>query len=78
MPFYVPVEKYLAQPAFRDIVDDTLSESSVRSRGLFLPKAVASLRASVHGGEFLYARQVLSLVILELWLRMAVDRRGVL
>ena len=78
MPFYVPIEGYLADPVFREIVDDTLSSSSVRARGIFRPEAIAALRDTLRAGEFVHARQVLSLVILELWFRMAVDRRGAL
>jgi asparagine synthase (glutamine-hydrolysing) len=77
-PFYAPVEKYLEHPLFKDIVDDTLSEKTVKQRGLFRPEAVARLRQSTQAGEFVHVKQVFSLVVLELWFRMAVDRRGVL
>ncbi len=75
MPFYVPVESYFAEPVFRELVGDILSERCVRSRGIFRPEAVARLQAAVRGGDFVRAKQVLSLVILELWFRGAVDRR---
>ncbi len=77
MPFYTPVERYLAQPVFVDLLDDLLSERAVRERGVFRPDAVGRLRDSVRGGEFVMAKQLMSLMILELWCRMAVDRRGV-
>jgi asparagine synthase (glutamine-hydrolysing) len=32
-PFYVPVEKYFAHPRFQELMDDTLSEASVRVVG---------------------------------------------
>jgi asparagine synthase (glutamine-hydrolysing) len=76
MPFYVPLERFLSDHRFREMVDDTLSEQTVRDRGLFKPEAVARLRTSMERGEFLFAKQVFSLVMLELWFRMAVDRRG--
>ena len=76
MPFYVPVEKYLEQPVFKNLVADVLSEKTIRERGFFRPEAVLRLKQEIHGGEFVHVKQVLSLVILELWLRMAVDRRG--
>jgi asparagine synthase (glutamine-hydrolysing) len=76
MPFYVPAERYLVEPAFRDLVADTLSERAVRLRGLFRPQAVSTLRARMEAGEFMFVKQVISLVMLELWFRMAVDRRG--
>jgi asparagine synthase (glutamine-hydrolysing) len=77
MPFYVPVERYLEQPRFRELVGDALTERALRERGIFRPEAVARLRSSVASGEFLYSKQLLSIVILELWFRAMVDRRGV-
>jgi asparagine synthase (glutamine-hydrolysing) len=76
MPFYNPIEKYAAEPAFRELVDGTLDDRIVRDRGLFRPEAVARLRDSVAGGEFLHVKQVFSLVALELWFQAFVDRRG--
>jgi asparagine synthase (glutamine-hydrolysing) len=76
MPFYVPAERYLAEPAFQALVADTLSESAVKARGLLKPEAVTRIRTSMQTGEFLYVKQAISLMMLELWFRMAVDRRG--
>ena len=76
MPFYVPAERYLAEPAFQALVADTLSETAVRARGLLRPEAVTRVRNSMQTGEFLYVKQAISLMMLELWFRMAVDRRG--
>jgi len=75
-PFYVPLENYFMQPAFQELMHDTLSEHSVRNRGIFRPEAVTRLCRAMDGGEFMYAKQVLSLMILELWFRIMVDRRG--
>ncbi len=77
MPFYVPVEKYFADPRFQDLMADTLSERSIRQRGMLRPDAVSKLRQAMRRGEFVYVKQVFSLIALELWFRMAVDRRGV-
>ena len=77
MPFYVPAERYLAEPAFQALVADTLSERAVRERGLLKPEAVTRVRNCMQTGEFLYVKQAISLMVLELWFRMAVDRRGV-
>jgi len=76
MPFYVPLEKYFAEPAFQEIVEDTLSERSVRERGFFRPEAVGWLRRQMSQREFLFVKQAFSLVTLELWCRMAIDRHG--
>ena len=76
MPFYAPTERYLAEPVFQDMVADTLSERAVRARGILKPEAVAHLRTKMQSGEFMFVKQVISLMTLELWFRMAVDRRG--
>lgn len=76
MPFYVPVEQWVRAPAFRDMVEDTLSDRSIRQRGLFRSRAVAELRNRMRSGDFVVVKQVFSLVVLELWFRMAVDRRA--
>ncbi len=76
MPFFVPFERFIGEPAFQEMVADCLSERVVRERGLFEPGSLARLRERTHAGEFIYAKQVFSLVMLELWYRMAVDRRG--
>ena len=76
MPFYVPLEKSFDDPVFQEIVEDTLSERSVRARGFFRPDAVALLRGSMSRREFVHVKQVFALVTLELWCRMAIDRRG--
>ena len=44
MPFYVPIEKYFEQPAFVEMMDDLLSEESVKRRGIFRPDAEVSKR----------------------------------
>src|SRR4051794_33512444 len=44
MPFYVPLERYFEDPEFTDMVADTLSDQSVRSRSFFRPEAVACVR----------------------------------
>ncbi len=75
-PFYIPVENYYSHPDFQEMMHDTLSEQSVRQRGIVRPEAVARLRKSMESGEFMYAKQVLSLMILELWFRIMFDQRG--
>src|SRR5262245_7911442 len=77
MPFYVPVEKYFDDPRFQELMADTLSERSIRARGLLRPETVSNLCEAMCQGEFVFVKQVFSLIVLELWFRMAVDRRGV-
>ena len=76
MPFYVPLENFFEDPKFVELMEDTLSESSVRARGIFQPQAVAALRGAMKRREFLPVKQVFSLITLELWLRIFVDRDG--
>lgn len=75
IPFYMPVEYFLDQPQFRSLVAETLSESAVRRRGYFRPERVASLIGRMFSTrEFLYCKQVVSLVVLELWHQVFIDR----
>ncbi|MEE8141499.1 MAG: asparagine synthase-related protein, partial [Planctomycetota bacterium] len=76
MPFYVPVETYFQQPDFVALMDELLSETAVRRRGIFRPEAVADLRSCLKGREFLLVKQVFSLMTLELWFRIFVDQNG--
>ncbi len=74
MPFYVPIENYFQQPDFQDLMADLLSEESVRNRGIFQPVAVGKLRDSMQDREFLFVKQVFSLMVLELWFRTFIDK----
>ncbi|MBA2733531.1 MAG: asparagine synthase (glutamine-hydrolyzing) [Acidobacteria bacterium] len=75
-PFYIPLDKYLGKGSFGEIVDTCLSEESVRRRGYFTWEGVRKLREAVAGGDFLFGKQVLSLVMLELWHRIFIDRES--
>jgi asparagine synthase (glutamine-hydrolysing) len=75
LPFYLPVEFFFEHPEFKALVADTLSESQLKKRGYFDPKKVADLIDSMNRTrEFVYCKQVMSLVILELWHRVFIDR----
>ena len=74
MPFYVPVENYFEQPVFREMMEELLSDRAVAQRGIFKPEAVARQREMMHRREFLFVKQVFSLMVLELWFRIFVDR----
>ncbi|RMD81876.1 MAG: asparagine synthase (glutamine-hydrolyzing) [Candidatus Dadabacteria bacterium] len=75
-PFYAPIENFVRDPAFRELVSDCLSDEAVRRRGMFDPAAIRDLRARAEEGEFLYVKQVFSLVMLELWFRRFVEHAG--
>jgi asparagine synthase (glutamine-hydrolysing) len=73
-PFYLPLEYFHEHPEIRDLIRMTLSREQVARRGWFDPGYVGWLVERMETGEFLYLKQVLSLVILELWHRVFIDR----
>jgi len=73
-PFYLPLEYFHEHSEIRDLIRMTLDPARVRRRGWFDPNAVASLVAQMGSGEFLPLKQVLSLVILELWCMVFLER----
>jgi asparagine synthase (glutamine-hydrolysing) len=73
-PFYIPIDKYLDAEPLRGMVDELLSESSVRRRGLFRWKAVERLRSTSPRNGFLFGKQVFALAMLELWHRLFIDQ----
>lgn len=73
IPFYLPLDFFFRHPQFRRLVADTLNESQIRARGYFDPARVAALIERMETREFIYLKQVMSLVILELWHRAFVD-----
>jgi asparagine synthase (glutamine-hydrolysing) len=74
--FYIPVERFLTQGVLAEVVAVCLSEAAVRRRGLFRWEQVKRLRESVAGGEFLHGKQLFSLLVLELWFRIFIDREA--
>ena len=58
------------------VTADTLNAGQLKKRGYFNPKKVAALiEAMNRTREFVYCKQVMSLVILELWHRAFVDKQ---
>jgi asparagine synthase (glutamine-hydrolysing) len=75
IPFYLPVEYFLDKPQFKRLVADTLNETAVKKRGYFEPKKVAALIDNMNRTrEFVFCKQVVSLVILELWHQVFIDK----
>jgi asparagine synthase (glutamine-hydrolysing) len=75
IPFYLPVEFFLDKPQFKGLVADCLNEDAVKKRGYFDPKKVTRLIEQMHRTrEFVFCKQVVSLLMLELWHRVFVDR----
>ncbi len=72
-PFYLPGEFFVDQPAVARLIERTLSPDAVRRRGYFEPAAVQALVARMAGREFIVVKQVMALVILELWHQIFID-----
>ena len=76
-PFYLPAEYFFDRPEVARLIDRTLSPEALRRRGYFDPAAVAALLARMaQTREFLYVKQVMALVILELWHQVFIDGEG--
>jgi asparagine synthase (glutamine-hydrolysing) len=71
--FGAPIRSWLRGP-LRPLVDDLLSESAVKRRGLFRPEAVRGLIEANFSGREDYNLQVFQLIGLELWSRTFLDR----
>jgi asparagine synthase (glutamine-hydrolysing) len=76
IPFFLPLDFFFEHPEFKALVADTLSETQLRKRGYFDPARVRWLIGKMETREFVYLKQVMSLVILELWHRVFVDGEG--
>ncbi len=75
IPFYLPVEYFLDQPQFKALVADTLNPEAVKKRGYFSPDKVNRLLEKMRSTrEFVFCKQVVSLVVLELWHRVFIDK----
>jgi asparagine synthase (glutamine-hydrolysing) len=74
-PFYFPLEDFRTRPELQELIQMTLDPERVRRRGYFDPSAVSRLVGLMETGEFLYLKQVLSLVILELWHMVFIDNQ---
>ena len=73
-PFYLPLETFLGHPEVDALIRRTLDPDQVRRRGYFDPAAVRALVDRLPSGEFLVHKQVMALVILELWHQVFIDR----
>ncbi|MGH7287181.1 MAG: asparagine synthase (glutamine-hydrolyzing) [Myxococcota bacterium] len=71
--FGAPLRHWLRND-LRTIVDDVLSDASLRARGLFDPKGVAELIEADRERRVDAAYSIFSMICIELWCRMFVDR----
>jgi len=70
--FAAPVDYWLAHD-LRPMVDDLLSESKVRKRGLFRPAAVRRLVDQQRRGAEDWSMQIWQLLTLEIWMQVFLD-----
>ncbi len=70
--FGAPSDYWLAHD-LREMVDDLLSESSLKSRGLFKPLAVRRLVEEHRSGRQDWSAQIWQLLTLELWTQAFID-----
>lgn len=73
MPFHIPLEHYLLDERLRQLVEDNLSASRVDRRGILRYDYVRVLKERARRGDYLEAKKLFALVILELWFRVFVD-----
>lgn len=74
-PFFLPMNYFYTNPKIRDLIELTLNKDAVARRGYFDPTRVRALVDSMERGEFIGLKQVMSLVILELWHLIFIDRQ---
>ena len=70
--FAAPVEYWLAHD-LREMVDDLLSETNIRKRGLFQPKAVRRFVDEHRSGAEDWSMQIWQFLTLEQWMRVFLD-----
>lgn len=70
--FGVPLRRWL-QGVLRPLVDDVLSDKSVRSRGVFDPAAVRQLVRADRAGQVDASYTIFGMACLELWCRQYID-----
>jgi asparagine synthase (glutamine-hydrolysing) len=74
-PFFLPMDYFYTNPKIRDLIELTLNKDAVARRGYFDPARVRALVESMERGEFIGLKQVMSLVIFELWHLIFIDRQ---
>ena len=70
--FAAPIDYWLSGE-LREMVDDLLSESAVKRRGLFDPRAVRRLVDQQRSGREDWSPQIWQLLTLEIWQQVFID-----
>jgi asparagine synthase (glutamine-hydrolysing) len=72
--FGAPVDEWL-QGDLREMVDDLLSESQLRRRGYFDPKAVGQIVEEHRNGKYNWSMQIWQLLTMELWMQVFLEHK---
>ena len=75
--FGAPLRSWM-QHELKELVDDALSESSIKRRGLFDYQAVRHLIAMDRSGNIDASYPIFQLICIETWCKIFLDQRGVL
>jgi asparagine synthase (glutamine-hydrolysing) len=73
VPFHLPLEHYLQDQRLWEMVEENLDETRVKRRGIVRPEYVRHLKALARAGDYMVAKKMFALVILELWYRIFFD-----
>jgi asparagine synthase (glutamine-hydrolysing) len=73
--FAAPIDYWLAND-LREMVDDLLSESNVRERGLFQPEVIRRVVNQHRSGAKDWSMQIWQFLTLETWMRIFLDSAG--
>lgn len=73
VPFHLPLGQSLADKRVWDMVEDNLSPQRVKMRSLVRQEYVCFLKEQARSGDYLLAKKLFALVILEIWFRIFID-----
>ena len=74
-PFHIPLEHYLLDKRVRGLIEDNLTETRVKRRGILRYDYVRTLKDRAFAKQdYLEVKKLFALVILELWFRIFIDR----
>jgi asparagine synthase (glutamine-hydrolysing) len=73
MPFHLPLQHYMSDPRLWSLIEENLDEVRVRRRGIVKPEYVRQIKARARAGDYMIAKKMFALVILELWFRIFSD-----
>ena len=73
--FYFPMEKYFENNTFKELLNNTMSKKVINNRGIFNYNSIDDLLKKMKNKDFLAAKQVFSIMSLELWHQIFIDKK---